>query len=283
MRIPHFLKIFPVTWTGHIPQHQKPLSAPDPALSFEHQHAFIAHPRLPNSFAASGDTRRPPQILFNDVLIPSPPSLVDPRWEDYTAAGFNPARLRTRKQRIARPKSNSAYQIARKARKNDIEWDEDEVVMPDVEHRETLLEMAKITGDAYALPGSKSWYDLDARWNSVRLPLPSIPCSWANSRDRAIHLVGKKTQTVSEGIYSFLQIIVLSSSPSKAHRSSCKARRRSATSSMTTCFLAVVVPMSTIHGDITPCATVARRHRSVTDPASKMRSKMRIYSTMWAL
>ena len=176
MRIPNFLNILPFTWTGHPPPHQRLLKAPDPALSFEHRHAFVAHPALPNSFAASGGTQRPPQILFNNLLIPSPPSLTDPRSEDYTAAGFTPARLRTRKQRIARPKSSAAYQIARRARMNDIEWGEDEVVMPDIEHRETLLEMAKITGDAYALPGSKSWYDLDARWNSVRPPT-SLPCS----------------------------------------------------------------------------------------------------------
>lgn len=176
MHIPNFLKILPLTWTGRPPLHQRPLSVPDPALSFEHRHAFVAHSGLPNSFAASGGTQRPPQILFNDVLIPSPPSLTDPLSEDYTAAGFNLARLRTRKQRIARPKSNTAYQIARKARTNDIEWNEDEVVMPDVEHRETLHEMAKITGDAYALPGSKSWYEVDGRWNSVRPP-SRLSCS----------------------------------------------------------------------------------------------------------
>jgi len=167
MRIPSFLKILPWTWNGHSSRHQQPVSAPDPALYFDHRHAFVAHPRLPNSFAASGATERPPRILFNDVLIPSPPSLTDPRSEDYTAAGFNPARLRTRKQLVSRPKSNTEYQVARKARRNDVEWDETEVVMPDVEHRETLLELAKITGDAYALPGSKDWYDIDARWNSV--------------------------------------------------------------------------------------------------------------------
>lgn len=168
MRIPSFWKILPLTWNGHSPQYQKPISAQDPALHFDHRHAFVAHPRLPDSFAASGATQRPPQILFNDVLIPSPPSLTDPRSEDYTAAGFNPARLRTRKQLVTRPKSNTEYQISRKARRNDVEWYDAELVMPDVEHRETLLELAKITGDAYALPGSKGWYDLDARWNSVR-------------------------------------------------------------------------------------------------------------------
>lgn len=174
MRIPSFLKILPLTWPGRSSRHQQPIPAPDPALTFEHRQAFVAHPRLPSSFAAPGGTQRPPRILFNDVLIPSPPSLTDPRSEDYTAAGFNPACLRTRKQQITRPKSNTEYQIARKARSNEIEWDEVEVVMPDVEHRETLLELAKITGDAYALPGSKSWYDLDGRWNSVGPPLSPV-------------------------------------------------------------------------------------------------------------
>ena len=277
MHIPSFLKILPLTWTGHSPQFQQPISAPDQALYFNHRHAFVAQSRLPNSFAASGGTQRPPQILFNDVLIPSPPSLTNPRSEDYTAAGFNPARLRTRKQLIKRPKSMVEYQTARKARRNDVEWDDAEVVMPDMEHRETLLELAKVTGNAYALPGSKDWYDLDARWNSVRTLF--LLFVRANCCSRAIHLVGKKTQTASEEISSSLQITVPSFFPSKAHRCSCKAQQRSATNSMITYSLVVAAPMWTMHGDLILCVTVASLHGGAAKPVSRVHLRMRSYST----
>ncbi|SRR5258706_5350707 len=277
MHIPSFLKILPLTWTGHSPPFQQPISAPDQALYFTHRHAFVAQPRLPNSFAAPGGTQRPPQILFNDVLIPSPPSLTNPRSEDYTAAGFNPARLRTRKQLVKRPKSKVEHQIARKARRNDVEWDDADVVVPDMEHRETLLELAKVTGNAYALPGSKDWYDLDARWNSVRALFSLF--ARADCCDRAIHLVGKKTQTASEGISSSLQITVPSFFPSKAHRCSCKAQQRSATSSMITYSLVVVAPMWTMHGDLILCVIVASLHGSAAKPVSRVHLRMRSYST----
>jgi lipase ATG15 len=47
-------------------------------------------------------------------------------------------------------------------------WEEDEIVGPDVESRETLLLLAKMTNNAYLEPGEAGWYDLGDGWNAVR-------------------------------------------------------------------------------------------------------------------
>jgi hypothetical protein len=39
---------------------------------------------------------------------------------------------------------------------------------PDVESRATLLELAKMTNNAYVEPDDPAWYDLGANWNDVR-------------------------------------------------------------------------------------------------------------------
>lgn len=46
-------------------------------------------------------------------------------------------------------------------------WDEDEVIGPDVENRSTLLELAKMTNNAYVKPDSPEWYKLDSNWTVV--------------------------------------------------------------------------------------------------------------------
>lgn len=53
-------------------------------------------------------------------------------------------------------------------------WDEIPVAGPDVEKRETLLQLAKMTYDAYYEPGDKDWYDLGPDWNTVRCPWWSL-------------------------------------------------------------------------------------------------------------
>ena len=56
-----------------------------------------------------------------------------------------------------------------------VDWEEDEIVGPNVESRETLLELAKMTNNAYFEPNETGWYGLNGTWNVVRLsPLPSI-------------------------------------------------------------------------------------------------------------
>jgi lipase ATG15 len=49
----------------------------------------------------------------------------------------------------------------------DIPWEEDEISGPDVESRETLLELAKMTHNAYIDPDDPAWYELDRNWTVV--------------------------------------------------------------------------------------------------------------------
>ncbi|PPR01090.1 hypothetical protein CVT26_015996 [Gymnopilus dilepis] len=51
-------------------------------------------------------------------------------------------------------------------------WDEVEVDGPDVEDLHTLAQLARMSGNAYALPGQKNWYDVDQVWNI------SFPFGW---------------------------------------------------------------------------------------------------------
>ena len=46
-------------------------------------------------------------------------------------------------------------------------WDEDEVEAPDVDDRETLLALAKMTNNAYLEYNETGWYDLGGEWNVV--------------------------------------------------------------------------------------------------------------------
>ena len=50
------------------------------------------------------------------------------------------------------------------------DWEEISVPGPDVESRETLLQLAKMSNNAYVEPGDPYWYDLGGNWNSVRVP-----------------------------------------------------------------------------------------------------------------
>ncbi|KAI0256662.1 hypothetical protein BJV78DRAFT_1166005 [Lactifluus subvellereus] len=61
------------------------------------------------------------------------------------------------------------------------EWDPIELLGPDVEDRHTLSQLARISGNAYALPGQKNWYDIDSAWNI------SFPFGW---EDRTIGFRG---------------------------------------------------------------------------------------------
>ncbi|KAF9496751.1 alpha/beta-hydrolase [Pleurotus eryngii] len=57
-------------------------------------------------------------------------------------------------------------------------WDEpEEVDGPDVENRQTLLELAKMTNNAYLEPDQDGWYDLDGPWNV------SYPFGWEPNAD----------------------------------------------------------------------------------------------------
>jgi lipase ATG15 len=49
-----------------------------------------------------------------------------------------------------------------------LEWQDEEIEVPDVQDVETLATLAKMTANAYSLPDDASWYDLGHKWNVVR-------------------------------------------------------------------------------------------------------------------
>ncbi|KAH9939429.1 Alpha/Beta hydrolase protein, partial [Amylocystis lapponica] len=71
---------------------------------------------------------------------------------------------------VYRPSSPSAFSSARFRGANGNAG-------PDVRDRESLLQLAKMTNNAYAVPGDKDWYDLGPDWNN------SYPFGWEPDAD----------------------------------------------------------------------------------------------------
>lgn len=90
--------------------------------------------------------------------------------------------LKARPTTVLRPRSQTAFQDARLrglrgGTSEEVEWDEIEVMGPYVEDLHTLDQLARMTGNAYALPGQKNWYDIDPIWNE------SFPFGWEDAAD----------------------------------------------------------------------------------------------------
>ena len=80
--------------------------------------------------------------------------------------------LKAKPTTVYRPRSLEALHRARlrslhHQETEDIEWDPIEILSPDVEDRHTLSQLARMSGNAYALPGQSNWYDIDDAWNMV--------------------------------------------------------------------------------------------------------------------
>ena len=128
--------------------------------------ARVTHPaplqfELRHLHAVSPDAR----VVFSDV-----------RPSDLRAAALagEPASYAVRPHAVKahRPRSREAFDRARVrsmrfGESEAIDWDEVEVEGPDVEDRETLLELAKMTNNAYLSPGEQGWYDLGDKWDVV--------------------------------------------------------------------------------------------------------------------
>ncbi|KAF8646685.1 hypothetical protein AX16_007098 [Volvariella volvacea WC 439] len=134
-----------------------------PPLQFElrHEHALALASELA------------PQVIFNDIPLSSPLLSSSPSLHT----------LHTTKLTTHKPNSLSAFQSARQLSfhsgqtSSSLHWLSDEVPGPDVEKRETLLELAKMTYNSYYEPGSKEWYDLGSKWNKTH------PHGWEPTAD----------------------------------------------------------------------------------------------------
>ena len=93
-----------------------------------------------------------------------------------------PFKVRTRRHTTYRPSSFDNFSAARLLKSRGqghltssvLGWEEDEVLGPDVEKRETLLTIAKMANNAYVMdPSDAEWYDLGGNWTSVCTPFRS--------------------------------------------------------------------------------------------------------------
>ena len=106
------------------------------------------------------------RVLFADV----PPLTASISSQSNSANGHYT--LRTRRIEVYRPRSQAHFIAARHrsrlyGQSAIIPWDPDEVDGPDVNSRETLLMLAKMTYNAYVEPTDKDWYELGEEWPEV--------------------------------------------------------------------------------------------------------------------
>ncbi|KAI9446491.1 alpha/beta-hydrolase [Lactarius indigo] len=99
-----------------------------------------------------------PTIPASFHHIPSLPNTLVPSWT-----------LRAVPTTVYRPRSQESLKHPA--------WEPVEVLGPDVQDRHTLSQLARISGNAYALPGQKNWYDVDSAWNL------SFPFGWEDSTE----------------------------------------------------------------------------------------------------
>lgn len=141
-----------------------------------------------------------------------------------------------------------------------VEWGEDEVTAPDVGSRQTLLELAKMTNNAYLEPGEVGWYDLNGQWNVVCLFCRFLSLLKCNIRPSLILLAGSPIRTglgdmslpprTIPPLFSLLR--------ERRHRSSEEAvLRRRRIRSMITCSSVVAAQELTGHGRLCATATEA--------------------------
>ncbi|KAF8163610.1 Alpha/Beta hydrolase protein [Crassisporium funariophilum] len=90
--------------------------------------------------------------------------------------------LKTRTTTVHRPRSLDVLHRVRlrslqhaESDADQVVWDKVDVQGPDVEDIHTLAQLARMSGNAYALPGQKRWYDVDHAWNT------SFPFGWEDS------------------------------------------------------------------------------------------------------
>jgi hypothetical protein len=120
--------------------------------------------------------------------------------------------LQARPTTVHRPRSQAGLQRARlrslrHSESEKVEWEAVETLGPDIEDRHTLAQLARMTGNAYALPGQKNWYDIDPNWNNVCIVLAvTVPFWLLNDYSifilRAFRLGGKMIKTDSEAMSS---------------------------------------------------------------------------------
>jgi putative lipase involved disintegration of autophagic bodies len=156
-------------------------------------------------------------VLFSDV---TPQAL----YVQHTGQNdTNSYTVQTKRSSSFRPPSFAAFSQARTrsikfGQSEKLQWDEEEIIGPDVESRTTLLELAKMTNNAYVEPDDPAWYDLEGNWNDVRCcPDWLVGFHIKNSDYRAILSVGSQMRMGFAGTYSPQRITKQLYCPSRVH------------------------------------------------------------------
>jgi lipase ATG15 len=115
-------------------------------------------------------------VLFSDVLSPEllqTHTLSDPSGSTKATYSIHTNSIKTHRPSSFASFSNARLSSLRFGRNEWVDWEEDEILGPNVDSRETLLELAKMTSNAYLEPDEAGWYALNGTWNVVRLsPFP---------------------------------------------------------------------------------------------------------------
>ncbi|KAF8843786.1 alpha/beta-hydrolase [Paxillus ammoniavirescens] len=129
----------------------------------EQQHPIKREPQrlqfeLRHQHAVSPDAH----IVFSDVG-PAARNLAGGNQTTYS--------IRTRNTSSFRPPSFNEHEAARirsirHAQSADFPWYEEEILSPNIESQETILELAKMTNNAYVTPDDPVWYELSERWTN---------------------------------------------------------------------------------------------------------------------
>ncbi|GLB40238.1 putative lipase (class 3) [Lyophyllum shimeji] len=123
--------------------------------------------------AVSGDAR----VVFSDAPSRTPYIQSHGQSRPDHSYSVRPKRLSTFRPQSFEAFDHARIRSAKFGQSEDLQWDEDEIVGPDVENRETLLELAKMTNNAYVPADDPAWYDLGPGWND------SYPFGWEPDAD----------------------------------------------------------------------------------------------------
>lgn len=208
-----------LSWTRYEFAPTPNYTTPKEALRFELRHLHAISPSA--------------RVVWSDVS-PSTLQSLDIQGHDafYSA--------QTRRLKTVRPASRDAFVRARTTRwPTALDWEEEEIEGPDVESRETLLVLAKMTNNAYLEPGEPGWYDLGGNWTVVSPFYTIVPSSSrTHLACRAIRLDGNRTKTdfvvTSSRLRITQQWFYLSRAPQPASLAGAGPRLRRI-SSMTIC------------------------------------------------
>jgi len=111
-------------------------------------------------------------VLFSDVSLPELSQthiLSDPSGSTKPTYSIQTSSTKTYRPSSFTSFSNARLRSLHFGENEWVDWKEYEIIGPNVESRETLVELAKMTSNAYLEPDETGWYSLNGTWNTVRL------------------------------------------------------------------------------------------------------------------